>query len=218
MNPLLAKDALILFQGDSITDCDRDRGDDASLGDGFAAMAAGVLRALYPELGLRFLNRGIGGNRVTHLQERWQADTLAHHPHILTLMIGANDTHLAVADRDQAPSLDTWRGLLLDLLRKAQAQNPALTLVMLEPFLVPSDHESSAWMRNWGEDFAQRLRCFREVALEAGAIFVPTQGLFAASYTPEHPPAFWAEDGVHPTVEGHRIIARALLRALGVCL
>ncbi len=47
---------LILFQGDSITDCSRNRQDGASLGNGYAMMAASWLTARYPALRLRFLN------------------------------------------------------------------------------------------------------------------------------------------------------------------
>lgn len=212
----IQKDSLILFQGDSITDSDRDRGDDASLGGGYAAMAAGVLRALYPELGLRFLNRGIGGDRVTHLRDRWESDTLAHRPDVLILMIGVNDTHLSVADKPQAPAQAEWQTMLSGLLLRVKAQNPGVRLVMLEPFLIPSAHESAAWMRAWGPDFAERLMRYREVALASGALLVPLHGLFAASYSAQCPPEYWALDGVHPTVPGHRLIAKALLGALGV--
>ncbi len=64
---IIQPNAVVLFQGDSITDCGRDRANHKSLGFGYAAMAAAWFSALYPESGVTFLNRGISGNRVKDL-------------------------------------------------------------------------------------------------------------------------------------------------------
>lgn len=46
---MIKKDALVLFQGDSITDCGRSRNDDKQLGNGYASMVAARFNALYPD-------------------------------------------------------------------------------------------------------------------------------------------------------------------------
>jgi lysophospholipase L1-like esterase len=61
----------ILFQGDSITDCRRDRSDDLIKGYGYASMVTGRLNFEQPGA-FQFQNRGIGGNRV--LREYCQKD------------------------------------------------------------------------------------------------------------------------------------------------
>ena len=83
---------LILFQGDSITDCSRSRQDPAHLGAGYAMLAASWLTALVPGSGLRFLNRGISGNRAKDLRARWQTDCLDLKPNWVSILIGVNDT------------------------------------------------------------------------------------------------------------------------------
>ncbi len=211
---LMKNSALLLFQGDSITDADRLRNDPAHLGHGYAAMVAGVLSALYPEKGLRFLNRGIAGNRVSHLVDRWAWDTLALKPDVLCLLIGANDSHLAVADPDAAPSLADWEKNYRWLLESAKAKNPGLRLVVLEPFLVPSGDESAAWCEGWRPDLMRRIPIIREAARAAGARYVPLDGMFAAACCKDMPPEAFAPDGVHPTEDGHRLIARGVLEAL----
>ncbi len=50
----------VLFQGDSITDCDRDRTTN-DLGPGYPAKVAEVYRCLNPGSGAEFINRGISG-------------------------------------------------------------------------------------------------------------------------------------------------------------
>ena len=81
-----AKDA-VLFQGDLITDAGRARDnqnadDPAGLGRGYAFYAAGLLHEALPGGKLAVHNRGIGGNRVTDLQQRWQVDTLDVKPNV----------------------------------------------------------------------------------------------------------------------------------------
>jgi lysophospholipase L1-like esterase len=86
---------VILFHGDSITDGGRQRtGPDFNhiMGQDYAYMLAGQLNLEFPERNLTFLNRGISGNRVPDLAARWQTDTLALHPNLLSILIGINDT------------------------------------------------------------------------------------------------------------------------------
>jgi len=206
--------ALILFQGDSITDCGRDRDDSNSLGDGYAAMTAGALSALFPGKRLRFLNRGISGNRVTELEARWREDTLALDPDVLTLLIGINDTHLACADPEHAQTVEEFGVSLRGILTAARERNPGLELVLLEPFLIHSDNEYAQWSADWDDALAERSGVCERTARAFGAAYLPLQGVFL-SKSQKRPPEHWSEDSVHPTVAGHRVIAAELLRCLG---
>ena len=53
----------ILFQGDSVTDEERDRNDPHHLGKGYAKFAAQRLKEVFPQKQLEFLNLGISGNK-----------------------------------------------------------------------------------------------------------------------------------------------------------
>ena len=90
----------VVFQGDSITDAGRSRSDDTQLGEGDPNMVAAALAALYPERSLRFYNRGISGNRVRDLKQRWTEDAIALKPDILSILIGINDTWRAFDSGD----------------------------------------------------------------------------------------------------------------------
>ncbi|TFG73396.1 MAG: GDSL family lipase, partial [Anaerolineales bacterium] len=92
MSTLIENNAVVLFQGDSITNAGRSRDNDADLGHGYAALAAAWFSALYPEKNVKFLNRGISGNRVADLKARWDNDCLDLHPTWVSIMIGINDT------------------------------------------------------------------------------------------------------------------------------
>src|SRR5574340_322678 len=91
-----APGSVVLFQGDSITDCDRRRDDTdpnalAALGNGYPLLVAGALLDEHPDRALRFYNHGVSGNRVPDLESRWQADTIALQPNVLSILIGVND-------------------------------------------------------------------------------------------------------------------------------
>src|SRR5690349_14918004 len=81
--------APLLFIGDSITDAGR-RDDPQGLGWGYVRLIAET----YAARGDRrpIVNRGIGGDRIGDLRDRWQADVMELEPSILTVYVGVNDT------------------------------------------------------------------------------------------------------------------------------
>ena len=64
----------ILFQGDSITDCGRNRENYHDLGAGYPKYAAELIAKAYPETEFEFINLGISGNQTKDLVERLQSD------------------------------------------------------------------------------------------------------------------------------------------------
>ncbi|MBN2451429.1 MAG: SGNH/GDSL hydrolase family protein [Lentisphaeria bacterium] len=198
----------VLFQGDSITDAGRSRDNDAELGRGYANLTAAWFSALFPELQVRFLNRGISGNRVRDLQARWQADCVDLRPDWVSIMIGINDTWRRY-DRNDPTSAEDYAAGYRDILERTR-QVTGAGLILLEPFVLPVPDDR----RGWRVDLDPKIAAVRELAREFDALYVPLDGLFAAAST-RRQPAFWAADGVHPTQAGHALIARAWLRTVG---
>ena len=206
---IISQGDLVLFQGDSITDAKRDRSID-SLGTGYVYIAASLFSALYPEKQVRFMNRGISGNRVVDLQDRWEEDCLNLQPDVLSIMIGINDCWRRY-DRNLHTTTDSYLQGYRSLLERVRENLSATKLVLLEPFLVPALPEQ----KESREDLDPKIQAVRELAREFGAVYVPLDGLFAAACT-RREPGFWAPDGVHPSPAGHALIARAWLEAVGV--
>src|SRR5256885_10435649 len=91
-----AEGVVVVFQGDSITDCGRNRtvadpNAPAALGSGYPLLVTAAALAAHPDRGLRFYNRGVSGNKVPDLQERWAVDALELQPDVLSILIGVND-------------------------------------------------------------------------------------------------------------------------------
>jgi acyl-CoA thioesterase I len=200
--------ATVLFQGDSITDAGRSRELDADLGRGYAAMVAAWFSALYPERDVRFLNRGISGNRAKDLRARWQADCLDLAPSWVSIFIGINDTWRRY-DSGDPTSTEAYEESFRAILTAIQTELGA-GIIILEPFVLPTPPDRAAWR----VDLDPKIATARNLAREFGAIFVPLDGPFAAAAT-QRPMDFWLPDGVHPTPAGHALIAQAWLRAVG---
>ncbi|QUL57316.1 SGNH/GDSL hydrolase family protein [Paenibacillus tritici] len=202
------KNDIILFQGDSITDCGRNYADAASLGVGYALMAGARLGLQYPEKNLTFINRGISGNRAVDLQERWGRDCLELKPTWASIYIGVNDTWRRY-DSGQETTAAEFEASYRDLIERTK-QHLDARLVLVEPFVLPVPEDR----KGWRQDLDPKIHVVRELAREYGAVLVPLDGLFAAASVKAEP-AFWAGDGVHPSPAGHALIADAWMRAVG---
>jgi len=205
---LLKENDVVLFQGDSITDWGRDRNDPNSLGHGYASIVAAMLSFKYPELKLKFLNRGIGGNRAIDLKNRWQEDCLDLKPTVVSLMIGINDTWRKFDENDATTTEEykaTVRELLTDVKEKLGAR-----IVIMEPFVVPYPEDRKAWR----EDLDPRIHAVRELAAEFDAVMVPLDGLFNSAAINVNGPEYWTIDGVHPSEAGFGLISQAWMDAV----
>jgi lysophospholipase L1-like esterase len=207
MTPIINDNALVLFQGDSITDAGRRESEDG-MGFGYANLVAAWFSALYPEKRVRFVNRGISGNRAADLVARWQADCIDLKPDWVSILIGINDTWRRY-DSGDATSAETYEANYRAILQQTTGQLPGVRLILCEPFVLPVPADRAAWRA----DLDPKIDAARRLAREFSAIYVPFDGLFAQAST-QAAPAFWAEDGVHPTLPGHALMAQAWLRAV----
>jgi len=201
--------ALVLFQGDSITDAGRQRDGNDGFGEGYAMMVAAWFGAIFPRKGVRFLNRGVCGQRTVDLVARWETDCLALKPDWVSLLIGINDTWRGI-DQGDFTSPEMFEFNFRRLLKPVKEGLNA-SLVLLEPFVLPN-HAAYDAMR---DDLDHKLEVVRKIAREFEALLVPLDGLFQQACT-QTPPDHWAVDGVHLTPAGNALVARAWLRTLGV--
>jgi lysophospholipase L1-like esterase len=212
--PLFRPGQTILFQGDSITDAGRKKDDPAAnspaaLGKGYAWLAAAQLLVNYNTDNLKIYNRGISGNKVYQLAERWQQDCLDLKPDVLSILIGVNDFwHKQKHNYDG--TLETYENDFRALLKRTKEALPAITLIVCEPFALPV----GAVDASWPEQFAGYRAAAKRVAAEAGARFVPFQSMFDIAATVA-PSKRWVPDGVHPSPDGATLMANWWLRALG---
>ena len=193
MNNLIEENTVILFQGDSITDCDRNIDNPDNLGDGYVNLITRMLLDRYSQYDLKFINRGISGDKIGDLQLRWDTDCINIKPDILSILIGVNDTLITPAGQFE----EEYRMLLT---RTTRALNPKI--ILCEPFLLLGDDNA------YRDDLNPKIKIVHKLSEEFCTLLLPLDKIFRESCS-LHPPEYWAPDGVHPTQAGHTLIAKS---------
>jgi len=126
---------------------------------------------------------------------------------VLTILIGINDTWRRF-DSNVISKPEDFKACYKRILDKT-LEKLSPTLVLMDPFVLPVPEDR----RMWREDLDARINIVRELAKEYKAFYVPLDGLFhqAAATTPYE---YWCPDGVHPTLAGHGLIAKAWLETV----
>jgi lysophospholipase L1-like esterase len=201
----------ILFQGDSITDAGRDRGrekspnDAAALGRGYAFLTAATLLAEHPGADLKIYNRGISGNKVFQLADRWDKDCIALKPDLVSILIGVNDIWHGLNGQYDG-TVQVYERDYLALLQRTRQELPQVRIVVCEPFVL----RCGAVNDKWFPEFDRYRAAAKRVADTFEAVFVPFQSMFDEAVK-KAPPNYWAGDGVHPTIAGAALMAQTWL-------
>jgi len=211
---LLGKDKIILFQGDSITDAGRDRSDNSfnnsgALGSGYAMLAGAALLEKYATLKLKIYNKGISGNKVFQLAERWDKDCLEIRPDILSVLIGVNDIWHKL-EGNYNGTIEIYKNDYIALLERTKKALPGVKFIVCEPFAV---RNVRAVDDKWYPEFYGYQKAARDIASQFGAIFVPYQKVFDEAQK-QAPGVYWTGDGVHPTLAGAELMAQAWLSVI----
>jgi lysophospholipase L1-like esterase len=206
---LFPPNGVILFQGDSITDAGREKEKElpnsaGSFGSGYAYLAGAGLLDVFSHMNISVYNRGISGNKVYQLAERWQKDCLDLKPDLLSILIGINDYwHMRNGKYDG--TVETYETDYRKLLTRTRDALPNINLVICQPFALPG---TTAVDETWVDP----VRAYQDVAFklskEFKTIWVPFQKVFDEAI--RHAPAkYWAADGVHPSMAGAHLMAAA---------
>jgi len=208
---MFTKDSSILFTGDSITDCGRNREELTSCGDGYAYMLKSRFLFEQPDKNLTILNKGISGNRIVDIYARIKEDCINLAPDILSILIGVNDVWHEFS-RGQGVSAEKFQFVYSLLLNEIVVAFPGIKLVLMEPFVLAGGLPVGDY-DTWRAEMAVRQGIVKELAKTYSAVFVPLQQPFeeACSIATD---TYWLYDGVHPTCAGHMLIADRWIKAV----
>lgn len=198
----------ILFQGDSITDCCRNR-EIEDLANGYPHLVAAELGYENPGK-YEFLNRGISGNRIVDLMARIKCDIINLKPDVMSILIGVNDVwHEHSVGNGVAT--DKFFKFYDMLIEEVKAALPDIKIMILEPFtLLGTGNEE--YFDSFKADVLEKADAAKKIAEKHGLRFIPLQDKFdKAAKLAEN--SFWLADGVHPTYAGHELIKREWIKA-----
>ena len=205
---------VIIFQGDSITDAGRERMKQHanvanSFGSGFAFLAASQILKDNPSKDYSIYNRGVSGNKVFQLADRWQRDCFDLHPSLLSILVGVND-YWHTIDGNYDGTAEKYEQDYRQLLVLTKKMLPEVKLVICEPFALLG---VSAVTEKWFPAFDAYRASAKKMAEEFDAVFIPYQAIFTEAQLVA-PAKYWSLDGVHPSMAGCELMSEAWLKAV----
>ena len=214
---ILKDNATILFQGDSITDAGRDRKNGEpnitdALGHGYTLFAAGQLLEKYAEKNLKIYNRGVSGNKVFELRDRWDNDCIALKPDVISILVGVND-YWHTLDGGYKGTLQKFITDYRDLLTYTKQKLPEAQLIICEPYTLKGG--GAIKPEQWYPMFDDYRKATKQLADEFKAIYVPMQTIYDKAIK-RAPDRYWAPDGIHPGLPGAKLMANGWLKATGL--
>ncbi len=204
---------IILFQGDSITDCGRPRDNFYGMGNGYANLVKASLGLDYPNE-YQFLNRGVSGNRIVDLYARIKADFINLSPDYASIYIGVNDAWHEIGSRNGVDT-EKFEKIYTMLIDEVRAACPEIKLIIIAPYVLEgaatcNTDEIPDRLERFKKDVAEKAEVAKKIANKYGLPLIELQAAFDEACT-KAPPEYWTGDGVHPTPCGHEIIKRLWL-------
>lgn len=200
----------ILFQGDSITDCGRNRDDFYGLGNGYANLVKASLGYDHPGE-YEFINRGISGNRIVDVYARIKLDFINLKPDYASIYIGVNDTWHEVS-RQNGVDTEKFEKIYTMLIDEVKAACPDIKLMIIAPYVLEgpatcNTEEKPDRLEFFKKDVAEKAVVAKRIAEKYGLPCIDLQKAFDEACT-KAPASYWTGDGVHPAATGHEIIKR----------
>src|SRR3546814_16446817 len=87
----------------------------------------------HPGMVMNFYNRGIAGDTIVKLKERWDTDCMSLRPAVVSLLIGVNDYQVSL-QATGAGDVRKFKNEYEELLQMTLDQLPKVRLVIGEPF------------------------------------------------------------------------------------
>lgn len=215
---ILAGKRRIVTIGDSITEAGKYPG-------GYVWLLERYLNGLYPDRKIEIINAGIGGNKSTDMQARFQKDAIDQKPGLVMINVGVNDVWNTFFDfpNNQFYPEGNWsagvpvaeyRDKITQMVLAAKAAG--IRVVLLSPTLIGESIDGPENRR-----LQQYVAAMREIALENQCLFIDLNTPFREVIGTYQKHAgktlnLLAADGVHPNPSGYQIMAFTILRGLGI--
>ena len=202
----MKQNKVVMFTGDSITDCDRAR----PIGDGFGKMGNSYLARIFVDTwadftthNIHYLNSAISGNTTKMLLDRFDTDVLAYDPDYVFMMIGVNDvwrhfdgsrfTEVLISPKETAENMEK-----MILKTKEKGATP----VIISPYFLDGNHDDP--MRKMVDEINAY---YKELAEKYEIGYIDVQSKFD-EYLKTGSSYVLSADRVHPKPVGISLISR----------
>ena len=202
----------ILFIGDSITDCAR-RNTERPLGNGYVRIFADLLTIREPEKKVNIINKGIGGDTVPGLQQRWTDDVLFHQPDWLSIKIGINDLHRTLMGNAEPVPPARFHDVYDEILQRTRVELPACQILLIDPFMISREFNPNSFRKSVLDLLPEYLAVVDTMSRKYQTRILHTHAMFQ-KLLQYHAGDCFCPEPVHPNPTGHLAIAEAIYQLL----
>lgn len=197
----------VVFIGDSITEDGRFE-DPKEIGNGYVRLIDDYIKASYPSNNIQIVNKGVGGNRVTDLRNRWDEDVIQQAPDWVSISIGVNDVWRQLDN----PSIEqifpnkfeeVYKQLLNEVKNKTDAQ-----IIIMDPTIIEEDvhSEGNQLLKKYVNITKQLSNDFQAVHIAMNDAFI--------QFVKDHPEKTLTNDGVHMNSLGRMLMAKKWMESM----
>ena len=193
----------VMFQGDSITDADRNRSDNHFMA-GYTQFVKDALDGQF-----EFLNYGISGDTSRNILARHKKEVEIVKPDFLVTLIGINDVwrnaHNVV---EEATTSEEFINNVIEIIKQTKAIVPHVKIIFLEPFLLPGSSE--VYERGY-DLYKKNMALLQANVPQMVDKYISLQDFFLTHTTED---MVYLRDGVHPSENGQKVLAENVINAL----
>lgn len=199
----IKENSIVLFQGDSVTDCNRNRNDEYDLGNSYVKIVGRYLK----RHNVQVINRAISGNKVNDLLSRFEKDFVNCRPDYIFLLIGVNDTWHNYPNQKATSVFKEEYDLLLRKIK----QEINVPVVILEPFII-GYKENYTCMRS---DLLEKVDEIRKLAKKYNCEYIAFENDFATILIHEDE-ELYSREGIHPLEKGYKLMAKKIIKNIKI--
>lgn len=203
---VLRENDTIIFLGDSITAA-------GVKPNGYITLLSKSIANAYPNLDIKIIGAGIGGNKVPDCQERLDRDVLQKKPTIVVIYIGINDVwHWNV---NNGTPIEDFEAGLKDMI--AKINSTGARVILCTPTVIGEKVDGTNTYDKMLDEYSD---VSRNVAKETGSQLLDLRKAFI-NYLKKHNPdnvekGILTSDTVHLNNKGNSVLAGLMLAALNV--
>jgi len=202
----LKKDDKIIMLGDSITQ-------GGSGPKGYITVVQNAMNEKHKDLGIKVINKGISGNKVSNLQARLQKDVLDLKPNLVFIYIGINDVWHWDLPNHKGTTKEDFEAGLKDIIGKIKGVGARV--ILCTPSVIGEKTDGS---NKQDKMLAEYADISRKVAKDEGLTLCDLSKAFW-DYLKEHnkenkEKGVLTGDRVHLNEAGNKLVAETMLKAL----
>ena len=194
----IKKNSIVLFQGDSVTDWHRDRDDIQSMGNSY-------VKEMYEYLSrfnIQVINKGIAGNKVNNLIERFDEDFKEVNPDYVFILIGVNDTWHDYPNQKSTEKFEEEYELLITKIKEEMN----IPIILLEPFIIGYNKEIICMSK----DLEDKILSIKKLSNKYNLEYISFKEEFDSVLTKENYLEYTIE-GIHLLDKGYKIMSDKLI-------